>query len=57
MLPRESLLCCLFIDGCSVELILTECEGNTSTGKLRKESKKLPQKMGEGCLRRINLDE
>jgi len=39
------------------EFILTEGKGSDSTGDLRKESKKLPQKMGQGCLRRINLDE
>jgi len=40
-----------------LHLFLSGGKGSGSTGKLRKEAEKLPQKMGHGRLRRINLDE
>ena len=39
------------------ELILTDDKGNDATDELNKRTKKFPQKMGQGRLRHVNLDE
>lgn len=45
----------MYFQGC--ELMLTGGKGNDDTDELHKHTKKFSQKMGQGRLRHINLDE